>query len=577
MNLKFPLVHDSSFICVHHSSSSSPSMGCVASFCRVDSGYVIKADSKTAPGTPVVVDEMLQRVSGQNHESFSARVHDHRRKLDDDYEVDRSKVVGSGYSGPVRPGKSRFTGKKVAIKSFNKKMLTAKRLEFLRNEVSVYLLMDHPNITRLLDVYEDDGWVHLVMEFCSGKELYHRIIKKSRFSEKDAAKATFELILPINYLHQHQIVHRDIKLENFLYEDSTDNSRLKLIDFGFSKVWHPHERLQASCGSIQYVAPEVLRGNYDCQCDMWSLGVVVYIMLSGSPPFDGYEEEILENIRMGNYQMKGSRWKAISDEAKDFIKRLLVVDPKERMTAAQALGHAWIIQKGHTQDADVPREVLENLRSFSQVTHLRRAALSMLAYSLSSDELHDLHEIFLSIDHNKEGTIQPGELIDVMKEKLNISEDEISGIFGKLDRGHQGKIEYTTFIAAAMANRMTLHDNSVRHVFDQLDANKDGKISLDDLRSVLGDTIEGGEDVDVILREADEDGDGYIDYDEFEKCFYMRTGSSASTTDVPPPLVALNRQTSRLAALAKLRAVSALSRAGTSILETSISPQPVTG
>jgi calcium-dependent protein kinase len=539
-------------------------MGCIPSSCQRISDDDIKSGAKTGVSTPIVFDEVLQRVSGMNNESFSARVHDDRRKLEDDYVVEKSKVVGSGYSGPVRPGTSRLTGKKVAVKSFNKKMLTLKRLEFLRNEVSVYLLLDHPNVTRLLDVYEDDKWVHLVMEFCAGKELYHRLVKKSRYSEKDAARTTYEMLLAINYLHQHNIVHRDIKLENFLYEDQSEDSKLKLIDFGFSRVWHPHERLQASCGSIQYVAPEVLRGNYGSQCDMWSLGVIVYMILSGGPPFDGYEDEVLENIRIGNYKMKGNRWKSVSDQAKDFVKRLLVVDPKARMTAAEALNHPWISNQGHIADADVPREVLENLRCFAQLSHLRRAALSMLAYTLTSDELSDLHDVFLSIDHNKEGTIQPGELIEVMKDKLGISEEEVNEIFGKLDRTHQGKIEYTTFIAASMANRIKLHDNLVRHVFDQLDANGDGQISLEDLRAVLGETIDG-EDINVLLQEADTDGDGRIDYDEFERCFNMiqipAEAKPQADNDVPPPLIPLNRQTSRATALAKLRAVSALSKA----------------
>jgi calcium-dependent protein kinase len=532
---------------------------------------VIKNEGSTGVTTPVVVDDRLQRVSGKNHESYGARVHT-TRKLEEDYTIEKSKVVGSGYSGPVRPGVSRLTGKKVAVKSFNKKMLTSKRLEFLRNEVSVYLLLDHPNVTRLLDVYEDEQFVHLVMEFCSGKELYHRLVKKSKYSEADAAKATYEMLISINYLHMHNIVHRDIKLENFLYEDASESAKLKLIDFGFSRVWHPHEKLQASCGSIQYVSPEVLRGNYDSQCDMWSLGVIVFMLLSGQPPFDGFEDEVLESIRQGKYSMKNSRWKSISAQAKDFVQNLLVVDPRKRMTAAAALAHPWITQVGHSPDAEVPREVLENLRNFAQVNHLRRAALSMLAYTLTSDELSDLHDVFLSIDHDKEGTIQLSELVEVMKQKLGITEEEIVDIFGKLDRSNQGKIEYTTFVAASMANRMQLHDDLIHHVFHQLDHDGDGFISLEDLRAVLGDTIEG-EDVNVIVREADTDGDGKIDYSEFEKCFNMIEPLSTVEDDdvftTPPPLVSMSRQCSRQVTLTKLRAVSALSRARTRMIDDS--------
>ena len=542
---------------------------------------------KSGLSTPstIVVDEEVQRVSGRNHESFSARVHDISRRLEDDYDVQKSKVVGSGYSGPVKLGISRITGKKVAIKSFNKMMLTDKRLEFLRNEVSVYLLLDHPNVARLLDIYEDEEQVHIVMEYCSGKELYHRLVKKSRYSEKDAARTTYEMLIAVNYLHQHSIVHRDIKLENFLYEDASESAPLKLIDFGFSRVWHPIqcERLQASCGSIQYVSPEVLRGNYDSKCDMWSLGVIVFMLLSGHPPFGGSEDEVLEAIRTGSYSMSGKAWKHVSDCAKDFVRKLLEVNVSKRMSASDALNHPWILQTEAGKDVEVPIAVLENLRDFSQQNHLRRAVLSMLAYTLTSDELSDLHEIFLSMDQDKEGTIQLTELVEVMRRKLNITEAEIGEIFGKLDRSNQGKIEYTTFLAATMASRMRLHKNLIRKVFTQLDADHDGQISLDDLRTVLGPTVDG-EDIKVILDEADADGDGRIDFDEFERCFHMIGPlPTAAESEVPPPMTDMERQKSMKLTLAKLRAVSALSRAtkrrltcdDTSVWLDSVTPSPL--
>jgi calcium-dependent protein kinase len=427
--------------------------------------------------------------------------------------------------------------------------------------------MDHPNIARLLDVYEDEKLVHIVMEFCSGKELYHRLVKRNRYSERDAARTTYEMLLAINYLHQHNVVHRDIKLENFLYEDPSETARLKLIDFGFSKLWYPTDedcRLKASCGSIQYVAPEVLRGQYDEKCDMWSAGVIVFMLLSGEPPFDGFEDDVLENIKRCNYSFNSKRWKSISETGKDFVQKLLIEDPQKRMSAIEALNHPWIKTLGNHEDVEVPTNVLEDLRSFASANHLRRAALSMLAYSLTSDEINELHEVFLSIDHNKEGTISLQELVDVMKDRLSISEEEIGAVFGKMDRSHQGKIQYTTFLAATMASRIRLHDNLIRHVFQQLDADNNGTISLDDLRTVLGPTIEG-EDIAILLAEADTDGNGRIDYEDFENAFNMTDPiprSSPSINDAPPgPLVSLDRQRSIKMAMAKLRAVSALSRA----------------
>ena len=533
-------------------------MGCTGSCLLNESAYIV-SDTKGGVSTPVtVVDERVVSTSGRNHESFSARVHRISRSLEDDYIVEKSKVIGSGYSGPVRLGTSRLTKKKAAIKTFNKKMLTAKRLDFLRNEVSVYLLMDHPNIARLLDVYEDEQFVHIVMEYCAGRELYQRLVKKTKYTEQDAARTTYEMLLAINYLHQHNVVHRDIKLENFLYEDTSETANLKLIDFGFSKVFLPDELLVASCGSVAYVAPEVLKGNYTSQCDMWSMGVIVYMLLSGEPPFEGQEDELLENIQRVNYSFNSNRWKKISGHAKDFISKLLVRDVNVRLTANQALVHPWILMGDHV-DAEVPVHVLVDLRNFAAGNHLRRAALSMLAYTLTSDEISELHKVFLSIDHNKEGTIQLGELIEVMKDRLDISTEEITEIFGKLDRSHQGKIEYTTFLAATMASRMRLHEDLIRHVFNQLDADSDGLISLEDLHTVLGPTIDGA-DIQVILDEADTDGDGMIDFTEFELCFRMTDPINiiASDDEGVPPLTNLNRQQSMHRALSKLRAVSAL-------------------
>jgi calcium-dependent protein kinase len=348
------------------------------------------------------------------------------------------------------------------------------------------------------------------------------------------------MLIAINYLHQNQVVHRDIKLENFLYEDASESAKLKLIDFGFSKVWEQRERLQASCGSIQYVSPEVLRSDYDSQCDLWSLGVIVFMLLAGYPPFEGAQEEVLEKIRMGRYKMKENRWDRISSLGKDFVTKLLIVDPQERLTAGQALAHPWISQRSLQEDVEVPREVLENIRIFAQFNHLKRAALSMLAYTLTSDQLSELHKVFLAMDLDKEGTIQLSELVVVMQTQLGLSPEEIHDIFGKLDRSNQGKIEYTSFLAASMASRLQLHDDLIRHVFNQLDHDKDGFISLDDLRCVLGPTIDG-QDVQVCIIEADINGDGRVNFDEFEKCFL--------------PAV-LEPKTS----LAKLRAVSALSR-----------------
>merc|ERR1719478_982477 len=165
-----------------------------------------------------------------------------------------------------------------------------------------------------------------------GGELFHRVTKRRHFTEKDAAEAAFQMLLAVNYIHTHGIVHRDIKLENFLYE-KPDSDHLKLIDFGFSHIWEPNTKMALSCGTLAYVAPEVLKKSYTSQCDLWSTGVILFILLAGYMPFSGNERVQRKAIEDGNYSWRADRWKSVSSEAIDLVKRLLEKDPAKRLTA----------------------------------------------------------------------------------------------------------------------------------------------------------------------------------------------------------------------------------------------------
>uniref|UniRef100_A0A0G4HDH8 Calmodulin n=1 Tax=Chromera velia CCMP2878 TaxID=1169474 RepID=A0A0G4HDH8_9ALVE len=357
--------------------------------------------------------------------------------LSEDY-VLTEKVLGSGFSGPVRMAACRATGKKYAVKPFNKKGATKERLDLLRNEAEIYLRLDHPHIAKLIDIFEDSAHVWIVMEHCSGRELYQRLDEKKVYKEADAAHVTFQMLEAVQYLHSHDVVHRDLKLENWLYEDEREDARLKLIDFGFSKIWNPFtsQRMHATCGSLAYVSPDTLTGSYTNACDMWSLGVIVYMLLVGYPPFYGSEAQILSRISRAHYSMSGSRWRKVSEKAKDFVRLCLEKDPNKRLTATQALIHPWIMERVHLPEVPIDTAVLGSLRSYCTSTHLRRAALTMMAFSLTTKEIAELADLFLAFDHDRSGRISLTDFVSVMKEHFDISTEEIEKIFLSLSERH---------------------------------------------------------------------------------------------------------------------------------------------
>lgn len=449
---------------------------------------------------------------------LSGRYHRLPKKLEDDYEL-TAKVLGSGYNGVVRMGQSKVgtTNKqKVAVKAFKLTGLNGDKRSQLESEVEIFLQMDHPHVTRLYDVYESADHLHLIMECMEGGELFDRVTELKQFSERDAADAVWQMLLALNYLHSHGIVHRDLKLENFLY-DQKNSSHLKLIDFGFSKVWEPNVKMHVSCGTLSYVAPEVLEKSYTSQCDLWSLGVIVFILLAGYMPFSGSEQVQTKNISEGKYKMKPERWKNVTKPAVDFVQALLALDPKKRLTAQGALEHDWIANRQKingeaTQEVDA--SVVEALRAFGHASKFRRCCMEMMAWSLSNDERSKVRDYFVAMDKSQQGTITMKELKDVLVNKFHIPDAETREIFHALDSNSDEEIHYSDFLAAMVQNRIALHDDLLKQAFKRFDVDNSGYITKENMVEVLGETFEGQE-VESLMKEADYLHDGRISYPEF--------------------------------------------------------------
>ncbi|CAK0857540.1 unnamed protein product [Prorocentrum cordatum] len=306
-----------------------------------------------------------------------------------------------------------------------------------------------------------------------------------------------------------------IKLENFLYE-SEDSDHLKLIDFGFSRILSPNIKLHLSCGTLAYIAPEVLRGSYTNQCDMWSLGVSVFILLLGYMPFQGNAEKLQMNIKVGKFAKKKKQWDSISSSAQDFIDMLMVVDPNDRLTAKQALQHQWIERRNHMNDDmhDVDQGIADALSNFGQASNLRRACMSMMAWSLTNDERKQVRDAFIEIDTDRSGTITVAEFKTVLQDKFHIDDEHVAAAFASLDTNHAEEIHYSEFLAAMVSSRIQLHDDLLRQTFRRFDVDNNGYITREELAELLGEVYEG-QDVSKLLDEADSSHDGKIDYNEF--------------------------------------------------------------
>jgi len=442
----------------------------------------------------------------------TGRYHRLPKKLVDDYQT-TSKVLGSGYNGQVFSATRKSDGQKFAVKGFKLHGVSREKKEELETECEIFLAMDHPHVARLADVYESEDQLNLVMECMTGGELFQRVVQRKRFSERDAAEAAHQMLLAVNYIHSHGICHRDIKLENFLYEAEGSN-HLKLIDFGFSKVNPPNHKMALSCGTLAYVAPEVLNHSYTSQCDMWSLGVTIFIVLFGYMPFAGSEEAQVCRIKAGQYTQKKDVWGKVSANGQDFVKKLLVVNQDMRMTADQALKHVWIAER-ETNDAKVLDEDIVNaLQSFGQASAFRKACMSMVAWSLSNEERAAVRNAFLELDVDRTGTIKLSEFKKVLMERFHFTDENVEKTFQALDTNHKEEVYYTEFLAAMVSSRIQINDKHLKAAFSRFDVDNTNCITVDNLKKVLGESFEGHE-VEELLREADSTHDGKISYEEF--------------------------------------------------------------
>jgi calcium-dependent protein kinase len=447
-------------------------------------------------------------------------------RCSDIYDIIKSKRLGKGSYGSVYLCKHKKTGDSFAVKIINVTRINSHSLRKLHLEIAIMKALDHPHIIKLRGVFFGRRTVSLVMDLCQGGELFDQLTgnqqHKKGFPECYAARLIRFMISSIGYLHSQGIMHRDIKLENFLFESRDPSSSLSLIDFGLSKHYCAFETMHQVVGSAYYTAPEVLKGSYDYRCDIWSLGIVAYMLMTGSPPFNGANSEAIHaQIQNNEADFSPRKFPRASPLAIDFLKMMLQKDPEKRISLDEANRHPFVLQANEWNEGEALKMVLSpdivtSLKNFSHLSKFKRLTLELLAFNMNTSQIAGLRQEFNAIDVDSSGTISLEEFKKSLVETHGLTAEGAEDIFNSVDVDKSTFINYNEFVAAAMGRRISIEEDHLMLAFDTLDVHKTGKLNAEGIKAALGDSL-NDEDVSEMMKEISYDNNGDIDYIEFAK------------------------------------------------------------
>ncbi|XP_057515847.1 calcium-dependent protein kinase SK5-like isoform X2 [Amaranthus tricolor] len=454
------------------------------------------------------------------------------QKLNNLYNL--GKILGQGQYGTTYLCTENSTGQKYACKSIPKRKLICKEdCEDVWREIQImHHLAEHPNVVTIKGAYEDSIHVHLVMELCEGGELFDRIVEKGQYSEREAAKLMKTIVGVVEACHSLGVIHRDLKPENFLFQTTLQDSVLKSTDFGLSVFFQPGDSFSDVVGSPFYVAPEVLKKLYGPEADVWSAGVILYILLCGVPPFWAETDAgIFKQILQGKIDFETRPWPSISDGAKDLITKMLERDPKKRLTAFQVLSHPWIVDDTNVPDKPLDSAVLSRLKQFSAMNKIKKMACRVIAERLSEEEIGGLKELFKKIDKDRSGSITFDELKNGLRRvDSKIKESEIQDLMHAADVDENGSIDYGEFVAATLHLNKLEREENLASAFAYFDKDGSGYITIDELQQACKELGLNDHHLEHFIKEIDQDHDGQIDYGEFVAMMRMGNGVGGRRT-----------------------------------------------
>jgi calcium-dependent protein kinase len=434
--------------------------------------------------------------------------------------------LGEGAFGSVDKVLHKETKAIRAMKKISKNNTTTTESEIL-NEIEMLKKLDHLNLAKIYEFYATKDDYYIVMDYCKGGELFDKIQEVAPFEEKQAAYIIYQVLSAVHFCHSSGIIHRDLKPENILIETVKENNFLdiKVIDFGTAKMFDKNKSEKRRIGSSYYMAPEVLKKNYTEKCDIWSIGVILYILLTKFPPFNGKnDEEIYESIRIGEYDMESPPLDKISPQAKNLISRLLDKDPNTRISAEQALKHDWF-NKTKTKEllfATAKKNIkgmLNKLCTYKTNFKLQQVAIAFIVHNISqTEEVKRIFSAFQLIDENGDGRIDKDELIkgiQIYDPSITDPKSEVDKIFHSLDTDNNGFLEFEEFARVLIDKKKLITTDIIKFTFNFFDKDKSGEITLEELMELFGKNNE--QNLRNLVNEVDTDKNGKIDFKEFKE------------------------------------------------------------
>ena len=440
------------------------------------------------------------------------------------------RTLGVGTFGQVFLVQNKFTKELFAMKEIPKTSEDLLSDTEITDEIEILKNLDHPDIVRITEFYNTDSSYYIINEYCKYGELYEQINKI--FSETQIAVMFRQILSGLAYLHSNNIIHRDLKLENILINDieksyatNEDLFLLKIIDFGTAKIFDKNKYPRAIVGSIYYIAPEVLLKKYGKECDMWSAGVILYMFIVGHAPFDGKtNREIMDKIKLGKFSRTDSRWQKASNEVKDLINKLLVLEPKKRLTAFEALKHPWfkvsnssILYNNISKDEVL--NCISNLLNYNIKSKFEELVLAYIVHNIPRPkQAKTCIKLFKLANKNEDGKLLRNELKQTL---LNFVSEEFlqnfDDIFSLLDGDNNGYIDYEEFLRATLDRKLWINQKVLKLAFKFFDKENFGYISKNRIKNYFVGTNMTEEVFNVIFDEIDADKDGQIDFKDFKE------------------------------------------------------------